>query len=96
MDPVAEFTKLHPSFCGEVIEKIQFEKHYFVNDERSEFQKLCSLDVLGLEDVMQPEEFNHQTFKDHIKYCEKGYYETALPWKPDHPPLPCNKQLTKA
>ena len=96
MDPVAEFTKLGWTFCGEVIEKIQFEKHYFVNDERSEFQKLCSLDVLGLEDVMQPEEFNHQTFKNHIKYCKKGYYETALLWKPDHPPLPCNKQLTKA
>ena len=74
----------------------EFTKHYFVNDGRSEFQKLCSLDVLGLEDVMQPEEFNHQTFKDHIKYCEKGYYETALPWKPDHPPLPCHKLLTKA
>ena len=57
---------------------------------------MCSLDVLGLEDVMQPEEFNHQTFNDHIKYCEKGYYETVLPWKPDHSPLPSNKQLTTA
>ena len=45
---------------------------------------------------MQPEEFNYQILKDHIKYCEKGYYETALPWKPNHSPLPSNKQLTKA
>ena len=95
-DPVAEFMKLGWTLCGGVTRKTQFEKHYFVNDERSEFQKLCSLDVLGLEDVMQPEEFNHQTFRDHIKYCERGYCETALPWKPDHPPLLCNKQLTKA
>ena len=63
---------------------------------KSEFQKLCSLDVLGLEDVMQPKEFNHQRFKDHIKYCKKGYYETALPLKLDHSPLPSNKQLKKA
>ena len=57
---------------------------------------MCSLDVLGLKDVTQPEEFNHQTFNDHIKYCEKGYSKTVLPWKPDHSPLPSNKQLTTA
>ena len=45
---------------------------------------------------MQPEEFSHQTFKDHIKYCEKGYYETALPRKLGHSPLPSKKLLTKA
>ena len=45
---------------------------------------------------MQLEEFNYQILKDHIKFCEKGYYETALPWKPNHSPLPSNKQLTKA
>ena len=78
-DPKAEFTKLGWTLCGGVSKKTQFEKQNYVNDEKSEFQKLCSLDVLGLEDVMQPEEFNHQTFKDHIKYCEKWYYETALP-----------------
>ena len=72
MDPVAEFTKLGWTLCGGVTRKIQFEKQYFVNDEKSEFQKLCSLDVLGLEHVIQPEEFSHPTFKDHIKYCEKG------------------------
>ena len=95
MNPVAEFTRLGWTLCGGVTRKTQFEKQYFVNDEKSEFQKLCSLDVQGLEDVMQHEEFNHQKFKDHIKYCEKRYYETALPWKPDHSPLPSNKQLTK-
>ena len=83
------------TLCGGVTRKPHFEKHYVVNDERSEFQKLCSLDVLGLEDVTQPEDFNHQTFKNHIKYCENGYYETAVLWKMDHPPLPCNKKLTK-
>ena len=79
MDPVAEFTKLGWTLCEGVTRKTQFEKHYFVNDERSEFQ--------NFEDAMQPEEFNHQTFKNHIKYCEKGYYETALPWKLNYPPL---------
>ena len=95
-DAVAEFTNIEWTLCGGVARKTQFEKQYFVNDEKSEFQKLGTLDVLGLEDVMQPEEFNHQTFKDDIKYCKKGYYKTALPWKLDHSRFPRNKQLTKA
>ena len=52
LDPVAEFTKLGWMLCGGVTKKTKFEKQYFVNDEKSEFQKLCSLNVLGLEDVM--------------------------------------------
>ena len=80
-DPIAEFTKLEWTLCRGVARKTQFQKQYFVNDEKSEFQRLCSLDVLGLEDAIQPGEFNHQTFKDHIKQCEKGYYETVVPWK---------------
>ena len=95
-DPVAEFTKLEWMLYGGVAKNPQFEKQYFLNDEKLEFQKLCSLDVQGLEDVMQSEELNHKTFKDHIKYYEKGYFETVLPWKEHHSPLPSNKQLTKA
>ena len=95
-DPVAEFTKLEWMLYGGVAKKPQFEKQFFLNDEKLEFQKLCSLDVQGLEDVMQSEELNHKTFKDNIKYYEKGYFETVLPWKADHSPLPSNKQLTKA
>ena len=45
---------------------------------------------------MQPEEFNHQTFKDLSKHCKKGYCETAPPWKPGHSSLHSNKQLSKA
>ena len=54
--PLAEFTKPRWTLCGRVARKTQSEKQYFVNDEKSEFQKLSSLDVLGLEDVMQPKE----------------------------------------
>ena len=54
--PLAEFTKPRWTLCGEVARKTQSEKQYFVNDEKSEFQKLSSLDVLGLENVMQSKE----------------------------------------
>ena len=49
MDPIAELTKLGWALCVGVTRKTQFEKQYFVNAERSEFQKLCSRDVLGLD-----------------------------------------------
>ena len=49
-DPVAEFTKLRWMLCGGVARETQFEKQYFMNNEKSEFQKMCSRNVLGLED----------------------------------------------
>ena len=65
-DSLAEFTKLRWTLCGGVARKTQFEKPYCVNYEKSEFQKLCSRDVLGLGSRIL------ETFKDHIKYCKKG------------------------
>ena len=49
MDPIAELTKLGWTLCVGVTRKTQFEKQYFVNAEKSEFQKLCPRDVLGLD-----------------------------------------------
>ena len=67
-----------------------------MNGVKSEYKKFSSFDVLRLEEVMQHEEFNHQTFKDHIKYCKKGYFETVLPWILYYSPLPSKRQLNKA
>ena len=36
----------------------------------------------------------HEDFKDHLQRLDDGTYSTRLPWNPDHPPLPSNKQLT--
>ena len=70
--PVAELAKLGWTLCGAVAKKTQFEKQYFVNYDKSEFQKLRSRDVLGLEDVMQSEEFNYLILRIMIGIAKKG------------------------
>ena len=64
MGPVAELAKLGWTLCGAVAKKTQFEKQYF--------QKLRSRDVLGLEDVMQSEEFNYLILRIMIGIAKKG------------------------
>ena len=49
MDPIAELTKLGWTLCVGVTRKTQLEKQYFVNAEKSEFQKLRPRDALGLD-----------------------------------------------
>ena len=59
----------------------------------AEYEELCRLDVLGLEDTPQHDQsvvFNE--FKEQLTRSPEGWYETALPWKPNHPYLPNNER----
>ena len=54
------------------------EKDFFLNCSQDEFERLCSLDVLGL--VEQPDsnsEFR-ENFTSHLHQTEEGVYETRL------------------
>lgn len=54
------------------------------------FDRLCGLDVLGLEERDdQCKVF--EKFKSQLKRHPEGYYETGLIWKIGHPPLPNDK-----
>ena len=33
----------------------------------------------------------HSEFKEQLRRSTDGWYETGLPWRGDHPPLPNNK-----
>ena len=48
-DPVAEFRKLGRTLCEGIARKAQLDKQFFVNNEKSKFQKMCSLDVQEIE-----------------------------------------------
>ena len=64
----------------------------FSNTSAQDYEKLCSLDVLGIEE-------NHNfkdteildKFKKQLKQSDEGWYETGLIWKTDHPVLTNNK-----
>ena len=58
-----------------------------------EYEELCRLEVLGLKDCSDEDQsFVFEEFKEQLARSPEGWYETSLPWKPNHPFLPNNKQ----
>ena len=59
---------------------------------RTGFERLCRLDVLGLKDTSESDQdVVYEDFKENLARNFAGWYETNLPWKPDHPHLPTNE-----
>lgn len=55
------------------------------------------LDVLGLQDTpIGDQNVVHQQFLEQLKRHPDGWYETALPWKGNHPPPPCRTMRPEA
>ena len=63
-------------------------------DAVCDYEKLCALDVLGLADAPAGDQLEvYKEFREQLtRNPEEGWYETALPWKGDHPPLHNNKE----
>lgn len=58
----------------------------------TDYEQLCALDVLGLEDAPENDQgIVYQEFKEQLTRNEAGWYEANLPWKGIHPPLPTNE-----
>ena len=89
-EPVAEFTKLGwfvMSPGTEVDEKTMMLKQ----TSQSDYEELCRLDVLGLEDRSEHDQATvYDEFKEQLTRSPEGWYETGLPWKGNHPPLKDN------
>ena len=64
---------------------------------QEDYQKLCSLDVLGLQEHGD-ENLNmvHEEFKELLQRKPDGSYITCLPWKSLHPPLKDNATIARA
>ena len=60
---------------------------------QTDYEELCRLDVLGLADSSEHDQLAvYSEFKEQLVRAEEGWYETGLPWRGNHPPLPSNKQ----
>ena len=89
-DPGAEFTIQGWTVYGSrtVTEGVT-EKQFLLTTGQEEFDKLCSLHVLGLKDTGTTKNKNiHEDFLQQLNKTQGGFYETRLPWKEDHVPLP--------
>ncbi|XP_028413673.1 uncharacterized protein LOC114536529 [Dendronephthya gigantea] len=94
-DPVAERTKLGWMILSPGTE---FEKTKMLMTQTSQvdFDKLCRLDVLGIADSAENDQLPvYQEFQEQLERSSEGWYETGLPWKPNHPPLPANEMGSK-
>ena len=57
-----------------------------------EYEELCRLDVLGLEDSPEhDQQADYAEFREQLTRDPEGWYETSVPWKGNHPPLPNNR-----
>ena len=90
-EPVAERTKL-----GWVIlspgEEFDTTHMLLTQTSQVDYEELCKLDVLGLSDTLQHDQGEvYREFREQLSRSEMGWYEAALPWKGNHPPLPSNE-----
>ena len=64
---------------------------YLAVNTSTDFDRLCALDVLGLPDTPAGDQGDvYAEFKEQLTRAPEGWYETALPWKGNHPELPNN------
>ena len=59
-----------------------------------QFEKMCRTDILGVADE-EDGEFDHKLFQDQFTWNGKCY-QTALPWRLDHPELKDNRAMVKS
>ena len=98
VDPGAEYTMLGWTLSGKTVEiDADSEKLFLTLTPQNEFERMCSIEVLGLEDAdSAPGEEFHEQFQGQLKRLDDGTYSTRLPWKKDLFQVPSNKELAIA
>ena len=76
--------------CRQEQTKISPLPGYLAVSSTTDYDNLCALDVLGLADTTGDQADVLGEFKEQLTRSEEGWYETCLPWKGNHPPLPSN------
>ena len=97
-DPGAEFTMLGWTLTGKMVEtSTETEKILMMQSCQDEFERTCSIEILGLSDTSKNlEEDFHEIVKKNVKRLADGTYITRLPWKEDIVQPPANKKLAVA
>ena len=91
-DPVAMYTKLGWTITSPG-QELNTPNMLLTQTSRLDYEELCKLDVLGLADSTTGDQgVVYEEFKEQLTGSDKGWYETGLPWKGKHPPLPNNKE----
>ena len=87
-EPIGEKTKLGWTIMSPGKE-VDLSPMFFAQTSHVDYDNLCKLDVLGLADSSTGDQEEVYTdFKEQLTQDEEGWYETGLPWRGNHPPLP--------
>ena len=93
-DPVAEFTRFGWALISPGAET-DLSSVYFAVNSTADYERLCALDVLGLAETPTGDWGDgYDEFKEQLSRSPEGWYETTLPWKGNHLPLPNNHEQT--
>ena len=90
--PVAELTRFGWTIISPGKESIDVTNMLLCQTSHVDYEELCRLDVLRLADTPTNDQGDvYAEFKEQLTRDEEGWYETGLPRRGDHPPLPNNK-----
>ena len=90
-EPVAELTKFGWTIMSPGKE-VDISSMLLTQTAAGDYEQLCKLDVLGIQDTAIGDQADvYEEFKEQLTRNAEGWYETGLPWKGNHPPLPNNK-----
>ncbi|CAB3992546.1 Hypothetical predicted protein, partial [Paramuricea clavata] len=91
-EPIAELTKLG-WFVMSPGTEFDEAKMLLTQTSQADYEALCRLDVLGLEDKSEHDQLTvYEEFKEQLNRSPEGWYETGLPWRGNHPPLKDNRE----
>ena len=91
-EPIAEKTKLG-WFIMSPGQEFDCNRMMLTQTSQTDYEELCRMDVLGLADSSEHDQLAvYREFKEQLVRNQEGWYETGLPWRGNHPPLPSNEQ----
>ena len=95
-EPVAEKTRFGWTIMTSGAEDVDVGTKIFLTQTSvTDYDELCCLDVLGLEDSPTGDQetvYAELKREQQLKHSDEGWYETGLPWKGNHPSLPSNEK----
>ena len=95
-EPIAELTMLGWAMMSSGKET-GLSNVYLTKSSTADYEQLCSLDVLGLEDRPETDQESvYGEFIEQLHRSEEGWYESGLLWKPGHGRLLTNEHASIA
>ena len=87
-EPIAELTTLG-WFVMSPGAEFDHNRMLLTQTFQTDYEQLWRLDVLGLKDTSENDQgYVYTEFKEQLKRDDHGWYESGLPWRANHPPLP--------